>query len=119
MARSRLQEFVVANTRLQRPSFVPELQLHLADELMPLWRACEVELGVKGVAPPFWAFAWVGGLALARYLLDHPDEVRDKRVLDFATGSGLVAIAAKKADAAEVLAADVDQFAAAAVALNA
>jgi predicted nicotinamide N-methyase len=113
------QAFIVQNTRLQRSPLVPELQMYLADELMPLWRAIEVELGVQGVAPPFWAFAWVGGLALARYVLDHPHEVAGKRVLDFATGSGLCAIAALKAGAAEVLAVDVDPFAGAAVAVNA
>jgi predicted nicotinamide N-methyase len=73
----------------------------------------------QGLEPPFWAFAWAGGQALARYLMDHPEEVRGRRVLDFATGSGLVAIAAMKAGAAEVLAADIDPFCEAAVALNA
>ena len=79
----------------------------------------EEELGEIGLPPPFWAFAWAGGQALARYLLDHPDEVAGKRVLDFATGSGLVAIAAMKAGAAEALAADIDRSAQAAMALNA
>jgi predicted nicotinamide N-methyase len=85
----------------------------------PIWRLTEEELGELGLPPPFWAFAWAGGQALARYLLDHPAETLGKRVVDFATGSGLVAIAAMKAGAADVLAADIDPFCAAAVALNA
>ncbi len=111
--------FILANTRLQAPPHTPELRLHLADEVTPIWRLTEEELGELGLPPPFWAFAWAGGQALARYLLDHPAEVAGKRVVDFATGSGLVAIAAMKAGAAEVLAADIDPFCAAAVALNA
>ncbi len=87
--------------------------------MTPIWRLTEEELGEIGVPPPFWAFAWAGGQALARYVLDHPEEVAGKRVLDFATGSGMVAIAAMKAGAASVLAADIDDFCAAAVALNA
>ena len=113
------RDFVLANTRLQAPPHTPELQLHLADEVTPIWRLTEEELGELGLPPPFWAFAWAGGQALARYLLDHPHEVTGKRVIDFATGSGLVAIAAMKAGAADVLAADIDPFCAAAVALNA
>jgi predicted nicotinamide N-methyase len=111
--------FILANTRLQAPPHTPELQLHLADEVTPIWRLTEEELGELGLPPPFWAFAWAGGQALARYLLDHPEEVAGKRVIDFATGSGIVAIAAMKAGAASVLAADIDPFCAAAVALNA
>ena len=111
--------FVRDNTRLQRPPHAPELQLHLADEVTPLWRLTEEALGELGLPPPFWAFAWAGGQALARYLLDHPHEVAGKRVVDFATGSGLVAIAAMKAGAASVLASDIDDFCAAAVAANA
>jgi predicted nicotinamide N-methyase len=110
--------FILQHTRLQRLPHVPELRLHLADEIMPLWRMIEEERGARG-GPPFWAFAWAGGQALARYLLDHPDEVAGKRVLDVATGSGLCAIAAMKAGAADALAADIDVFCAAAVALNA
>jgi predicted nicotinamide N-methyase len=98
---------------------VPELQLHLADEIVPLWRMTEKELGENGAPPPFWAFAWIGGQAIARYLLDHPDEVAGKRVLDVATGSGSCAIAAMKAGAASALAVDVDAFCTEAVALNA
>jgi predicted nicotinamide N-methyase len=111
--------FILANTRLQAPPHTPELRLHLADEVTPIWRLTEEELGELGLPPPFWAFAWAGGQALARYLLDHPAEVAGKRVIDFATGSGIVAIAAMKAGAARVLAADIDPFCAAAVSLNA
>jgi len=111
--------FIRANTRPQAPPHTPELTLFLADEITPIWRMTEEELGEMGLPPPFWAFAWAGGQALARYLLDHPDEVAGKRVVDFATGSGIVAIAAARAGAAEVLAADIDVFCAAAVGLNA
>ncbi len=111
--------FILANTRLQAPPHTPELRLHLADEVTPIWRMTEDELGQLGLPPPFWAFAWAGGQALARYLLDNPREVAGQRVVDFATGSGIVAIAAVKAGAKSVLAADIDVFCAAAVALNA
>jgi predicted nicotinamide N-methyase len=97
----------------------PEITLWLADEITPIWRLTEEELGELGLPPPFWAFAWAGGQALARWLLDHPEEVAGKRVLDFAAGSGLVGIAAMKARAADVLCADIDPFCEAAVALNA
>lgn len=110
--------FILQNTRLQRPPFVPELRLHLADEITPLWHMTEAELGARGVPPPFWAFAWAGGLALSRWLIDHPDEVAGRTVLDFATGSGLVGIVAARLGAT-VSAVDVDPFAEAAVALNA
>ena len=113
------RDFILANTRLQAPPHTPELRLHLADEVTPIWRLTEEELGELGLPPPFWAFAWAGGQALARYLLDHPDEVAGRRVIDFATGSGIVAIAAMKAGAARALAADIDPFCAAAVSLNA
>ena len=111
--------FIVANTRLQAPPHAPELMLQLADEITPIWKLTEEELGEMGLPPPFWAFAWAGGQALARYLLDHPAEVAGKRVVDFATGSGIVAIAAARAGAADVLAADIDGFCGAAVELNA
>ena len=111
--------FILQHTRLQRPPHTPEIQLWLADELEPIWRTSEDALQAVGVEPPFWAFAWAGGQALARYLLDHPDEARGRRVLDFAAGSGIVGIAAMKAGAAEVLAADIEPFCEAAVALNA
>jgi predicted nicotinamide N-methyase len=111
--------FVAANTALLSPPLVPEIRLHLATEVVPLWRKTEEELEAEGVPPPYWAFAWAGGQALARYVLDHPAEAAGKRVLDFGSGSGLVAIAAAKAGAADILAADIDAFACAAIALNA
>jgi predicted nicotinamide N-methyase len=111
--------FVLSNTRLQRPPHTPELELQLADEVTPIWRLTEEALEEMGVPPPFWAFAWAGGQALARYVLDHPQIVAGKAVIDFATGSGLVALAAMKAGAQRVLAADIDVFCEAAVELNA
>jgi len=111
--------FILEHTELQSPPHAPELRLHLASEIEPIWRRTEEELQRQGLEPPFWAFAWAGGQALARYLLDHPEEVRGRRVLDFATGSGLVAIAAMKAGATSALAVDIDPFCEAAVALNA
>ena len=113
------EDFIRANTELIAPPLVPEVRLHLATEIVPLWRKTEEELAEQGVPPPYWAFAWAGGQALSRYILDHADEVRGKNILDFGSGSGLVAIAAKKAGAARVLAADIDHFAACAIALNA
>ena len=110
--------FILGNTRLQHPPHTPEIALHLADEVTPLWKLTEEQLGEMGVPPPFWAFAWAGGQALARYLLDHPHEVAGRTVVDFAAGSGLVGIAAMKAGAASVLCADIDGFCSAAVALN-
>ncbi|MDB5454654.1 MAG: nicotinamide N-methyase [Caulobacter sp.] len=111
--------FILANTRLQAPPHTPELVLHLADEITPIWTLTEEALVEIGLPPPFWAFAWAGGQALARYVLDHPETVAGKTVIDFATGSGLVAIAAMKAGAKRVLAADIDSFCQAAVSLNA
>ncbi|QFU17773.1 class I SAM-dependent methyltransferase [Microvirga thermotolerans] len=111
--------FIRAETRLLPVPHAPEISLHVADEATELWRKTEEELGAIGLPPPFWAFAWAGGQALARYVLDHPETVRGKRVLDFASGSGLVAIAAKKAGAAEVTACDIDAFAIAAIRINA
>jgi predicted nicotinamide N-methyase len=111
--------FILANTRLKPVPHVPEIVLHVADESVPLWHKTEEELGEAGLPPPYWAFAWAGGQALARYVLDHRDLVRGRRVLDLAAGSGLVAIAAARAGAAPVIAADIDPFAEAAIALNA
>jgi predicted nicotinamide N-methyase len=111
--------FIRAETRLLPVPHAPEILLHVADEATELWQKTEEELGEIGLPPPFWAFAWAGGQALARYILDHPESVRGKRVLDFASGSGLVAIAAMKAGAAEAVACDIDAFAVAAIALNA
>ncbi len=111
--------FILANTRLLRPPLVPEVRLWLADEAVPLWKKTEEELGEMGLPPPFWAFAWAGGQALARYVLDNREIVRGRRVLDFASGSGLVAIAAALAGAASVEASDIDAFAVAAIEANA
>lgn len=111
--------FIRENTRLLTPPHVPEIRLHLADEATSLWEKTEEELGAIGLPPPFWAFAWAGGQALARYILDHPEIVAGKRVLDFASGSGLVAIAAMMAGATETLATEIDAFAIAAIQLNA
>ena len=111
--------FIRENTRLQTVPHAPEIALWLADEITPIWRLTEEELGEMGLPPPFWAFAWAGGQALARYVLDHPNEAAGRRVLDFAAGSGLVGIAAMKAGAARVLCADIDPFCQAAVAANA
>ena len=118
-AEAAKRDFVLANTRLLVPPLVPELKLRLADEAVPIWKKTEEELGELGLPPPFWAFAWAGGQALARYILDTPDLVRGKRALDFASGSGLVAIAAARAGAASVEASDIDAFALAAIAANA
>ena len=112
-------DFIRANTALIAPPLVPEIKLHLATEVVPLWRATEEELEKIGVPPPYWAFAWAGGQALARYVLDHPALVAGKQVLDIGSGSGLVGLAAAKAGAAHVLAADIDAFARAAIVLNA
>ncbi|MBL8790252.1 MAG: methyltransferase [Rhizobiales bacterium] len=111
--------FVRANTEILSPPLVPEVRLHLAHEALPIWQKTEEELGEIGLPPPFWAFAWAGGQALARHLLDEPLVVRGKRVIDLASGSGLVGIAAMKAGAASVLAADIDAFSVAAIAINA
>ena len=111
--------FIRAHTRLLPVPHAPEIRLHVADEATDLWEKTEDELATIGLPPPFWAFAWAGGQALARYLLDHPDAVRGRRVLDFASGSGLAAIAAALAGAARVEASDIDAFALAAMPLNA
>lgn len=111
--------FIVEHTEVMAPPLVPELRLHLAHEAVPLWQKTEEELGTMGLPPPFWAFAWAGGQALARHVLDRPELVRGKRVIDLAAGSGLVGIAARMAGAAHVLAADIDGFALAAMGLNA
>jgi predicted nicotinamide N-methyase len=116
---SDAERFILGNTVLVAPPHVPEIGLYLADEAHDLWHRTEEELAEIGLPPPFWAFAWAGGQGLARYVLDNPWNVRGSRVLDFATGSGLVAIAAAKAGAAGVVAADIDPFCEAAVRLNA
>ena len=116
---SDIPAFIRENTRVLAPSHVPELRLHLADDAVALWEMTEEQLGELGLPPPFWAFAWAGGQALARYVLDHPETVRGARVLDVASGSGLVAIAAMRAGAASAIAVDIDVFAADAARLNA
>src|SRR3569833_2259139 len=113
------EAFIRENTALQPVPHTPEIRLYLADEITPIWKMTEDGLGAMGIAPPFWAFAWAGGQGLARYVLDHPEIVAGKRVLDFASGSGLVAIAAVKAGAAHALACDIDPICRAAIAVNA
>src|SRR3546814_10049216 len=102
LLRQAPEDFIRANTRLEAPPLVPEVRLHLASEVVPLWEATEEELAKQGLPPPFWAFAWAGGQALARYLLDHPEVVRGKRVLDFAAGSGLQGIARSEEHTSEL-----------------
>ncbi|WP_176082528.1 methyltransferase [Martelella sp. HB161492] len=111
--------FILDNTDILAPPHVPEIRLRLASEVHDLWLKTEEELQEIGLPPPFWAFAWAGGQGLSRYVLDHPTVVAGKRVVDFASGSGLVAIAAAKAGAASVLAVDIDRWSASALALNA
>jgi predicted nicotinamide N-methyase len=111
--------FIRAHTRLLPVPHAPEISLHVADEATALWQKTEDELGEIGLPPPFWAFAWAGGQALSRYVLDHPEVVAGRRVLDFASGSGLVAIAAIKAGALHVTASEIDGFAAEAIRINA
>src|SRR5262245_47603638 len=115
----REARFIQANTRLLPVPLVPEIRLHLGEESMPIWEKTEEELGQMNVPPPWWAFAWAGGQALARHLLDNPSLARGRSVLDVGAGSGLTAIAAAKAGAASVLAADIDPYALVAIALNA
>jgi predicted nicotinamide N-methyase len=111
--------FIRANTELMAPPLVPEIRLYLATESMAIWSKTEEELGESNIAPPFWAFAWAGGQALARHLFDHPEMIRGQRVLDLGAGSGMLAIAAMTCGARSVLAADIDPIALAACAANA
>ena len=111
--------FIRAYTRLRAVPLTPEISRRLAEEAVPLWHKTEEEIGEQGLPPPFWAFAWAGGQALARHVLDHPESVHGKIVLDLASGSGLVGIAAMKAGATKVTVADIDEFALAATKLNA
>jgi predicted nicotinamide N-methyase len=110
--------FILANTRLTPVPLVREISLYVAEESVPIWEKTEEQLDEMGLPPPYWAFAWAGGQALARYVLDHRQEVAGNRVLDLASGSGLVAIAAAMAGAAPVMAADIDPFTEAAITLN-
>ena len=112
-------DFIRSQTRLLPVPSLPSINLYQADEVTPLWLMTERDLETERLAPPFWAFAWAGGQALARYVLDRPDIVSGKRVLDIACGSGLVGIAAAMAGAAHVRCNDIDPYCGAAVALNA
>ena len=111
--------FIRENTRLQAPPLTPEIVLHLASESMPIWLKTEEELGEMNVPPPYWAFAWAGGQALARFVLDNPQLATGKTVIDVGAGSGIVAIAAARAGARTVQAFDLDHLAVAAIRLNA
>lgn len=113
------KDFILANTRLLSPPLVPEIRLHLAEESLPIWRKTEEELGEMGLPPPYWAFAWAGGQALARYVLDNAAQLAGKYVIDIGAGSGLAAIAAAKVGARLVTAADIDALAVTAMGLNA
>jgi predicted nicotinamide N-methyase len=116
---ARHAEFIQSHTVLTTPPLVPELNLYLADTVIPFWQATEAWLAEANIDAPFWAFAWPGGLALARHLLDHPDLVRGRRVLDFAAGCGIAGMAAARAGAASVDASDISEMALAAIRLNA
>ena len=111
--------FVLRHTRLRPVPGLEGIRLHLADEVLPLWHAAQVETGDPEAPLPYWAFAWGGGLAIAHYLAEHAEVVAGRRVLDFASGSGLCAIVAAQAGASVVTGADIDAFAAAAIPLNA
>lgn len=111
--------FILANTVISRHVLVPEISLYLATEITPIWQATEAWLAETGTEPPFWAFAWPGSAAMARHILDHPELVAGRRVLDFAAGGGQAAIACVRAGAASVDAAEIDELACAAIALNA
>jgi predicted nicotinamide N-methyase len=111
--------FVLRHTRLRAVPGLQEIRIHLADEVLPLWHAVQIETDDPDAALPYWAFAWAGGLAIGRYLREHPEAVLDRRVFDLASGSGLCAIASMQAGAADATGADIDVFAAAAIKLNA
>jgi predicted nicotinamide N-methyase len=113
------ETFIRSNTLLTTARHVPEIQLHLATEITPIWQATETWLAERNIDPPFWAFAWPGGQALARHILDNPGLVAGKRVLDFAAGGGVAAIACAMAGAADVEASEIDSLALAAIGLNA
>ncbi|MEV7603028.1 50S ribosomal protein L11 methyltransferase [Kitasatospora sp. NPDC089797] len=111
--------FILRETELTPVPFVPEIRLHMAPDAIALWESTERERGEAGLPPPFWAFAWAGGVAVARYVLDHPELVDGKAVLDIAAGSGLVGVAAALRGARDVRAAEIDAYAVSAVGLNA
>lgn len=112
-------DFIRDHTVIGTPSLVPEITMHLATEVTPLWQMTEERLQEQGLPPPFWAFAWPGGQGMARYILENPSVVKGKRVLDFAAGGGIASIAAKKAGAKTVLAAEIDPLALAVLPMNA
>ena len=118
-ARRAWPEMIRAGTQVRSVPLVPDIRLHLASDPVSLWQRTELTSGRDGLDPPFWAFAWAGGLALARYLLDHPETVRGRHAIDIASGSGVVAIAAAMAGAAAVTAYDIDPLATAAIEVNA
>jgi predicted nicotinamide N-methyase len=111
--------FIRANTALEAPAMVPEFRLWLASEYVPIWQATETWLEEQNVDPPYWAFCWPGGQAIARYLLDNPILVEGLRVIDFAAGSGVSSLAAARAGAASVVANDIDALSLVAARLNA
>ena len=111
--------FIRTHTRIMAAPLTPELRFHLADETIAIWQETEEALGEAGLPPPFWAFAWAGGQALARYLMDNPGLVKGRHVLDFASGCGIAAIGAAKAGAAQVEASEIDAFAVEAIRANA
>jgi predicted nicotinamide N-methyase len=113
------RSFVLRHTHLRPVEGLEEIKLHLADDVLPLWHAVQIETGNPDSALPYWAFAWAGGLAIGRYLSEHPEVVAGRRVFDLASGSGLCAIAAMRAGAAEATGADIDAFAVAAMEINA
>jgi predicted nicotinamide N-methyase len=113
------QTFIRTNTKLLAPPLVPEIKLHLAEESLPIWHKTEEELGEMNIPPPYWAFAWAGGQALARYLLDNPSITAGQKVLDLGSGSGLTAIASRLSGAHAALATDVDEVALIAIGMNA
>lgn len=113
------RRFIRKHTKLAAPSLIPEIELHLATIMTPLWRATQTTLDELDLPPPYWAFAWPGGQALARFLLDDAAVMRGRRVFAFAAGSGIDAIAAALAGARHVVASDIDPFALSALAINA
>ncbi|NLJ26898.1 MAG: methyltransferase [Deltaproteobacteria bacterium] len=116
---SKRKVFILENTQLTPPHLCPEIQLHLITDSCPLWHATEPDIERLGIGDPYWGFCWAGGQALARYLLDHPEEVAGKRVIDFGAGCGVEAVAAMMSGAAFLLASDIDPLAVEATRLNA
>jgi predicted nicotinamide N-methyase len=113
------RDFINANTVIGTPSILPELKIRVANEIVPLWHATETQLSENGISPPYWAFVWPGGQAIARYIIDNSHLVARRTVLDFAAGSGVAGLAALRAGATEVTASDVDPLAVEAIHMNA